>query len=49
LLVVEQEEILVVVVEQEVLELQFQVLHQAVELQQNQQYQFQVVHLIQLQ
>jgi len=49
LLVVEQEETLVVVVEQEVLELQFQVLHQVVELQQNQQHQFQVVHLIQLQ
>jgi hypothetical protein len=49
LLVVEQEEILVVVVEQEVLELQFQALHQVVELQQKQQYQFQVVLAIQLQ
>jgi len=47
--VVEQEETLVVVVEQVVLELQFQVLHQVVELQPNQQHQFQVVHLIQLQ
>jgi hypothetical protein len=35
--------------EQEVLELQFRVLHQVVELQPNQQHPFQVVHLIQLQ
>jgi hypothetical protein len=49
LLVVVQEETLVVVEEPEVLELQFRVLHQAVEHQQNQQYQFQVALAIQLQ
>jgi hypothetical protein len=47
--VAEQVEILAVAEEQEVLELQFRVLLLAVEHQQNQQHQFRVVHLIQLQ